>query len=135
MATLRDLAPVLRQGMGVARQSWAQGELIRLEALVAGGLGYEFVDENDATYTLDIEDVAADDFSVVYASTSAATMFGSIAQQSGWVNYVPTPTLGTTWPSYGKSITEQPQPVCECGKEKHGFVAHSSWCAKAGAHE
>lgn len=23
-------------------------------------------------------------------------------------------------------------PVCECGKDKHGFLAHSRWCPKQG---
>lgn len=22
-------------------------------------------------------------------------------------------------------------PVCECGKDKHGFASHSNWCGKA----
>ncbi len=136
MANLFNLSVYLRAGQAVSRPHWASHEFIQLEALRAGGLGVEFVDESGATYPLDIEDIEADDYTLVCNSMSPSSLFGATpAYTSGWVNYVPTPTALDPWPSYGKSITEYQEPVCECGKDKHGFMAHSTWCQKAGANE
>ena len=32
------------------------------------------------------------------------------------------------YPGMNSSGTNVVKSVCECGKEKHGFASHSSWC-------
>lgn len=35
-----------------------------------------------------------------------------------------------TWCDRSASISKLMElPMCECGKEKHGFASHSTWCA------
>lgn len=29
-----------------------------------------------------------------------------------------------------KHFFDRHEPICECGKEKHGFTSHSTWCKK-----
>ncbi len=55
-------------------------------------------------------------------------MMGFWLDTSQWATTYGSTTASSDLSGATMKTAVNPTKICECGKEKHGFFAHSSWC-------